>query len=131
MKDFIGLTSEEVKERVNKGLIHYDTTTPTKSVKQIILENTITLFNIINIILAVAVICVGSYKNLLFLGVVICNTLISSIQEIRAKKAVDKLSVISASKAKVIRDGKNISIMPDEVVLDDLIIYELGDQVVA
>ncbi len=131
MKDFIGLTSEEVKERVNKGLINYDTTTPTKSVKQIILENTITLFNIINIILAVAVICVGSYKNLLFLGVVICNTLISSIQEIRAKKAVDKLSVISASKAKVIRDGKNISIMPDEVVLDDLIIYELGDQVVA
>lgn len=125
-----GLNKEDVKQRIQKDLVNYDTTTPSKSVKQIILENTITLFNIINIILALAVITVGSYKNLLFLGVVVCNTLISSIQEIRAKKAVDKLSIISSSKAKIIRDGKRSDIDINEVVLDDLIIYELGDQVI-
>lgn len=125
-----GLTEEEVKVRINKGLVNYDTTTPSKSIKQIIFDNTFTLFNIINIILAVAVIIVGSYKNVLFLGVAICNTLISSIQEIRAKKVVDKLSVISSSKAKVIRDGKNKEIEIDKIVIDDLIIYELGDQIV-
>lgn len=131
MKQITGLTKEEVDIRKKKGLINYDTTTPSKSIKQILIENTCTLFNFINIVLAVAVIVVGSYKNLLFLGVVICNTLISTIQEIRAKKTVDKLSVISSSKAKVIRDGKTCDIHINEVVLDDVIIYELGDQIIA
>ena len=126
-----GLTSKEVKERIQKGKVNYDTTTPSKSIKQILIENTCTLFNFINIILGVAIVLVGSYKNLLFLGVVVCNTLISTIQEIRAKKIVDKLSVISSSKAKVIRDGKETEIHIDNIVLDDLIIYELGNQIVA
>ncbi len=131
MKRITGLTNKEVKQRVEKGLVNYDTTTPSKSIKQILIENTCTLFNFINIILGIAVIIVGSYKNLLFLGVVICNTLISSIQEIRAKKIVDKLSVISSSKAKVIREGQNKNIHINEVVLDDVIVYELGDQIIA
>lgn len=126
-----GLTSKEVKERIQKGKVNYDTTTPSKSIKQILIENTCTLFNFINIILGVAIVLVGSYKNLLFLGVVVCNTLISTIQEIRAKKIVDKLSVISSSKAKVIRDGKEKEIHINDIVLDDLIIYELGNQIVA
>jgi len=88
------------------------------------------LFNFINLVLGIAIIVVGSYKNLLFLGVVVCNTLISTIQEIRAKKIVDKLSVISSSKAKVIRDSKMREIHINDIVLDDLIIYELGNQVV-
>ena len=126
----IGLTKEEVSKRIKDGKVNYDTTTPSKSIKQILVENTCTLFNFINIALGVAIVLVGSYKNLLFLGVVICNTLISTIQEIRAKKIVDKLSVISSSKAKVIRDGMLKEIHIDNIVLDDLIIYELGNQIV-
>lgn len=131
MKKIKGLTKEEVKLRIKENKVNYDTTTPSKSIKEIIIENTFTLFNLINIILGILVILVGSYKNLLFLGVVICNTLISTIQEIRAKKIIDKLSVISSTKAKVIRDGVNSLIKIDEIVLDDVIIYELGDQIVA
>ena len=129
MDNIKGLSKEEVKERINAGKVNYDTTTPSKSIKQIIFENTFTLFNFINIILGVMVILVGSYKNLLFLGVVICNTLISSVQEIRAKKMIDKLSVIASSKAKVIRDGKQKEININDIVLDDVVLYELGDQV--
>ncbi len=130
MKEINGLSSSEVNKRIKKGQVNYDTTTPSKSVKQILIENTFTLFNFINVILGVAIILVGSYKNLLFLGVVICNTLISTVQEIRAKKIVDKLSVISASKAKVIRDGKEKEVNLDEIVLDDVIVYNLGNQIV-
>ena len=78
LKKIVGLSKDEVKERKLKGLVNYDTTAPSKSVKQILFENTFTLFNFINIILAILIILVGSYRNLLFLGVVICNTLISS-----------------------------------------------------
>ena len=131
MKKIIGLSKDEVKERKLKGLVNYDTTAPSKSVKQILFENTFTLFNFINIILAILIILVGSYRNLLFLGVVICNTLISSVQEIRAKKTVDKLSIIASSKAKVIRDGIKQEININDVVLDDIIIYELGNQIIA
>lgn len=125
-----GLTDKEVKQRIEQGKVNYDTTTPSKSIKQILVENTFTLFNFINVVLGVAVVLVGSYKNLLFLGVVICNTLISTIQEIRAKRTVDKLSVISASKARVIRNGKEEVIGINEVVLDDVIKFSLGDQVI-
>ena len=130
MKKIKGLSKEEVKLRIKEGKANYDTTTPSKSIKEIIIENTFTLFNLINIILGIAIVLVGSYKNLLFLGVVICNTLISTVQEIRAKKILDKLSVISSTKAKVIRDGVNSLIKIDEIVLDDVIIYELGDQII-
>ena len=126
-----GLSTSEVEKRINDGKVNYDTTTPSKSIKQILIENTCTLFNFINLVLAVLVIIVGSYKNILFLGVVISNTLISTIQEIRAKKIVDKLSIISSSKAKVIRDGKRSDISINEVVLDDVMLYELGDQIIA
>ena len=130
MKEINGLSSSEVKLRIKDGKVNYDTTAPSKSVKQILAENTFTLFNFINLILGVAIVLVGSYKNLLFLGVVVCNTLISTIQEIRAKKTVDKLSVISSSKARVIRDGNKKEIHINNIVLDDLVIYELGNQVV-
>lgn len=130
MKEINGLSSSEVKLRIKDGKVNYDTTAPSKSVKQILAENTFTLFNFINLILGVAIVLVGSYKNLLFLGVVVCNTLISTIQEIRAKKTVDKLSVISSSKARVIRDGSKKEIHINNIVLDDLVIYELGNQVV-
>lgn len=125
-----GLSKQEVNARIKQGKVNYDTTTPSKSIKEILFDNTFTLFNFINIVLGVAVILVGSYKNLLFLGVVVCNTLISTIQEIRAKKIVDKLSVISSSHAKVIRDGNLKEIHINEIVLDDVINYDLGNQII-
>lgn len=130
MENYNGLTDKEVKIRINKNLVNYDTTAPSKSIKQILFENIFTLFNFINVLLASLLIMVKSYKNLLFLGVVVCNTLISTIQEIRAKKIVDKLSVISSSKINVVRDGKIRKINVNDIVLDDLIIYSLGNQIV-
>ena len=85
MKEITGLTTEEVNFRKEKKLVNYDTTVPTKSIKQIISSNIFTLFNFLNFVLAFALIFVASYKNLLFLGVVFCNTIISIVQEINQK----------------------------------------------
>lgn len=125
-----GLTIEEVNIRKKKNLVNYDTVVPTKSIKQIITSNIFTLFNFLNFGLALSLILVGSYKNLMFLGVVFCNTVISIIQEINAKRTVDKLSVISATKSRVVRDGKMLEIANDEIVLDDVLYLTLGNQVV-
>lgn len=124
-----GLTEKEVKERQENGLINYDTTVPTKTIKRILYENFFTLFNIINLILGIAVFLVGSYKNMLFLGIVIINTAISTFQEIHAKKTIDKLSVMATSKVKVIRDGKKSEISINDLVLDDVIELNTGNQV--
>lgn len=126
----VGLTSEQVLSRFQDNLINYDTTIPTKSIKQIVASNIFTLFNFINVILGVFVVLVGSYKNLLFLGVIFCNVVIGTIQEIRSKKMIDKLSVISSMKSRVLRDGVIESIDINNIVLDDIIIFELGNQVV-
>ena len=126
----IGLTTKEVEDRIQKGLVNFDTTLKTKSTKQIIRENALTLFNIINIVLAVAVILVGSYKNVTFIGIIVVNTLISTFQELRSKKTIDKLSVISSTKVHVIRDGKEQEIGINDIVVDDIIHLRLGNQIV-
>lgn len=126
----VGLTDEEINERLDNNLVNYDTSVPTKTIKQIILNNIFTLFNLLNFTLAIFIILVGSYKNLLFLGVVFCNTIISIIQEIRAKKEIDSLSLIAASKVHVIRNGKKKDIGIDEIVLDDLLEIKPGEQII-
>lgn len=126
----IGLSKEQVNERIKDNLVNFNTNVKTKSAKEIILENTVTLFNIINAILAVAIILVGSYKNLGFLLIIVLNTVISTFQELHSKSVIDKLSVVSASKVKVLRDSKEYDVNLDEVVLDDIIILELGNQVI-
>lgn len=100
-----------------------------KSYKSIFLENTFTLFNIINLILAVLVFYTGSYKNMLFMGVVISNMAIGIIQEIRSKKVLDKLALISQQKALVIRNGKKEEIPIDEVVKNDILLVTTGNQI--
>lgn len=125
----IGLTSKEVEERKQKNLVNVDTTLPTKSVKQIIKENFITLFNILNLILGICIFAVGSYKNMLFLWIVIVNTAISTVQEIHSKRMIDKLAILATQKAKVIRDGKKQEIEIHEIVLEDIIELEMGNQV--
>ena len=126
-----GLTSEQVKSRIQSGYCNYNSDIKTKSIQDIVISNIFTLFNILNFSIAVFIFLVRSYKNLFFMGVVVCNTLISIIQEIRSKKIIDKLSIISSTKANVIRDGKLQSISIDEVVLDDVIKYKRGNQIVS
>ncbi len=138
MEEIKGLTSNEVEERKNKGQVNIGETTKTKTIKEIFLSNIFTYFNILNILLAIAIIVSGiifnrffySLKNCLFLGVIICNTTISIVQEVMSKKTIDKLSVLSSVKPKVIRDGNVNEIEISEIVLDDTIVYELGSQVV-
>lgn len=125
-----GLSSSQVEQRKRDNLVNKDVTVKTKTIPQIILTSTITLFNLLNIFLAVCVLLVGSYKNVLFLGVILCNTVIGIIQEIQAKKVIDKLNLISKSKIKAIRDGKVVELSHEELVLDDLIILSSGDQII-
>ncbi len=136
--DIKGLTKQEVEERIEKNLVNTINNTNTKTIKEIFLTNIFTYFNILNVSLALAILISGiifnrffySLKNCLFLGVIICNTTISIVQEIMSKKTIDKLSIISSIKPKVLRDGNIISITPEEIVMDDIIKYELGSQVV-
>lgn len=131
MENYSGLTQAEVDERRKKGLVNGSFNVPTKSISTIFKENLFTLFNLINVVLAVFVIMIGSYKNALFMGVILSNIAIGIFQEIRAKRTVDKLSLISAPKARVVRDGKEVEIPAAEIVLDELCVLENGMQVCA
>ncbi len=125
-----GLSDLQIKDRYDNNLVNVSDNEETKTVKEIIITNTMTLFNIINVILAIAVILVGSFKNLTFIIVVIANTLISIFQEIRSKKTLDKLKVVSKSKVKAIRNGNCVHIDKEDIVLDDVLEFSLGNQVV-
>ena len=126
-----GLSEKEVEDRVRRGLSNADEGIRTKSEKQIILENTFTFFNILNFILAALVLLVGSFKNLLFMGVILSNTVIGSFQGIRAKRTIDKLSLITAPKANVLRDGKLRTVDIRDIVLDDITELKNGQQISA
>lgn len=126
-----GLTKKQVQIRKKQHLVNYNSDVPTKGIGNIIMDNVFTLFNLLNFALGLLVFLVGSYKNLLFLGVVICNTLISIVQEIRAKIEIDKLSLIAETKVTVIRDEKEEILGINDVVLDDIINYKIGNQVIA
>ena len=133
-----GLTTQEVEDRISKNLVNTINTGHTKTIKEIFFTNIVTYFNILNFVLAAGIIISGiifnrflySLKNSLFLGTVICNTAISIVQEIMSKKTIDKLSIISSVKPKVLRNGEIISITPEEIVMDDIIKYEIGSQIV-
>ena len=126
-----GLTQSQVEERKAKGLTNNQGGAVTKSIGQIFATNLCTLFNFINVILAGLVIFTGSYKNALFIIVVLTNLTVGIVQEIRAKKTIDKLSLISAPTAHLLRDGQRISCPIDQVVQDDIGFLSIGDQVYA
>ena len=126
-----GLTNEQVQERIAEGKVNVNENTNTRTYKQIILENTLTFFNFLNIALLVLVLFVRSYKNSMFMGIILINTVIGIIQEIRAKKTIDKLAILTESKTVVLREGKKWSISTEKLVLDDLIFLKTGDQVPA
>ena len=126
-----GLTSKEVAERVSAGKVNTNTDVKTKSIAQIIAEHSFTLFNIVNVLMALLVVVTGQYRNALFMSVVLANLVIGIVQEIRAKRMVDRLSLMTAQSVCVIRDGKDTFIKPDELVIDDLVRLKTGDQIPA
>ncbi len=131
MSSFQGLTTQQVNERIEKGLVNNQRGVATKTIGQIVASNLCTLFNLINAILAGLVLFTGSYKNALFMGVIISNLLIGIVQEIRAKRTIDKLSLISAPTATVIRNGERVKCPVSQVVSDDVCILRAGDQIYA
>ncbi|MBR1533924.1 MAG: HAD-IC family P-type ATPase, partial [Ruminococcus sp.] len=126
-----GLTVAEAEKRKAEGKVNTASTVRTKSVRQIFRDNICTVFNGINVVLFVLLMLVGSYKNLLFIGVVVFNTVIGIVQEIRSKRSVDKLTILTESKLDVLRDGKIVQIGKDEIVLDDILVLSRGNQIPA
>ena len=124
-----GLSSDEVRQRQALGQVNSVHQAPSKTYGRIFADNIFTLFNTINIVLAFLVFSVGSYQNLFFMGVVISNTLIGIIQEIRAKRTIEKLSLIVEPHVSVLRDGGPQRIKVDEIVLDDIVALQAGAQI--
>lgn len=133
-----GLTLEQVNKRIESQLVNYNDQPPTKSIKEIIISNFCTYFNFINLILGGAIIVAGiiggqfldGIKNCLFMGVIVCNSVISIIQEVISKKTIDKLSVLAEAKVIGIRDSREVSLGIEEIVLDDILKFKMGNQVV-
>ena len=126
-----GLTSQQVQEHRLHGWTNKAVEPPSKTTKEIVHENVFTYFNLIFVVLAVLLCLVGSFRDLTFLPVIIANTLIGIIQEIRAKQVLDKLTMLNAPRASVVRDGKRTVINAEDLVVDDIVIFKAGDQVCA
>lgn len=124
-----GLSSQQVAEAIAAGQVNESKDVRTRSIPVIVRDNICTLFNLVNIILAVAIFWTGSYRNLVFMAIVLCNVTIGIFQEVRSKLTIDRLSVITSTKAHVIRDGSLRDIPIEQIVLDDMIVLGRGDQV--
>lgn len=128
---FQGLTQAEVEARIADGQVNVIQDSSNRSVKDIVMGNTLTFFNFINIVLLALVLSVRSYKNMLFIFIIIANTLIGIFQEIKAKITLDKLKILTVSHVDVIRDGVKKSITVSELVKDDVILLKSGGQIPA
>lgn len=126
-----GLSNEEVAERIREGKTNAAIDVKTKSVGRILADNLMTLFNLVNFALAILVILVGSYKNATFIAIITCNILIGTIQELRAKHTINKLSLLSAPRSRVVRGGETCEIRAEELVLDDVTLLRAGNQICA
>ncbi|MBQ3353412.1 HAD-IC family P-type ATPase [Candidatus Saccharibacteria bacterium] len=125
-----GLTAKQVQAKIKQGRVNRAPSKNSNSVGKIILTSTLTIFNFVNLILALMIISVGAYKNLLFITITVANTGISIINGIRAKRTIDKMRLIAEQKPTVIRDGKSLQIPQSEIVDGDLLVYALGDQII-
>ena len=127
----IGLTDEQVEERKKAKLINSEIKQPSKSIIEIISSNIFTYFNLIFVLIAIILISVKSYRDLTFLPIIISNTIIGIVQEIRSKKTLDKLKMLNAPYAIVVRNGKEQKILAKELVRDDIVIFKAGNQICA
>ena len=126
-----GLTEEQVRTRVENGWTNEEVAPPALTTKEIIHKNVFTYFNLIFLVLAILLCIVGSFRNLTFLPVIIANTMIGIIQEIRAKRVLEKLNVLNAPHAEVVRDGNVRKIDAIDLVIDDIVIFGAGNQICA
>ncbi len=126
-----GLTERQAQQRRDAGLINQPVESPTKSVRQIVLGNIFTYFNIIFFILAILLLTVGAYTECSFLVVVLVNTVIGTVQEVGAKRKLDKLTLLTQPKITVVREGQVRSIATEKLVLDDVVIFAAGNQICA
>ena len=124
-----GLTAAEVQSRVAQGLVNETEDTGGKTVGEIIKSNVLTYFNLIFFIIAIVLCCVGSYRNLTFVPLVLANTLIGIVQELRARHILNKMSLLNAPHALAVRDGIEQKLDADELVQDDVIILSACDQI--
>ena len=129
--NIVGLSQSQVEERIKNKQINKTHNNHIRDTKTIIISNVFTLFNGLNCILAILVIITGRYRNMLFMGTIIINTIIGIIQELRAKKELDNLRILIQEKSIVIRDKKEIEINSDEIVLDDILLLKMGNQIPA
>lgn len=130
-EQFYGLSADEVAERISAGQDNKPPKGPSKSAARVIFDHTFTYFNGIFAIIAIILILVKSYRDLTFLGVILANTLIGIIQELRTKKILDNLTMLNTARTTVIRDGVTTKITTDELVLDDIVIFKAGEQIPA
>ena len=126
-----GLTEAQVRERTEAGLANLPVEAASKTVGQIILSNIFTYFNMLFLVLALCVAAVRSWLDMTFMGVIIVNTLIGIVQELRSKKTLDKLSILTSPRARVLRDGRELTVPTEELVRDDILLLSAGDQIPA
>ena len=126
-----GLTAAQVKQKIEAGEINKAVDDQFKTNKQIIAENLFTYFNLIFLVLSLLLIFVGAYKDLTFLPVIVLNTVIGIVQEIRAKKILNKLNVMNATDIGALRDGKEVQVPIEELVKGDIVLLKTGDQIPA
>ena len=126
-----GLTDEEVRQRVEEGLTNRADISTDKTTKEIVISNVFTYFNLIFLVITILLIMVGSFRNLTFLPIIIGNTVIGIVQEVRAKKTLEKMSLLNAPHADVIRNGSVKQISTEELVKDDVILLTAGKQICA
>lgn len=126
-----GITDEEVRQRVEEGLTNRADISTDKTTKEIVISNVFTYFNLIFLVITILLIMVGSFRNLTFLPIIIGNTVIGIVQEIRAKKTLEKMSLLNAPRADVIRNGSVKQISTEELVKDDVILLTAGKQICA
>lgn len=126
-----GLSAEQVKRRFAQGENNYKVESSTLSVPEIVRSNVCTYFNLVFAVIAVLLAIVGAWSDMLFLPIIVANTCIGIIQEVHSKKVLDKLSILNAPHAVVIRDGKRQEIPADQLVLDDIVEFSAGSQIPA
>lgn len=129
--EHIGLTDAEVEQRIEQGLTNHTDISTDKTTKEIVVSNVCTYFNLIFLVITILLVAVGSFRNLTFLPIIIGNTVIGIVQELRAKKTLEKMSLLNAPHADVIRNGEMTQIATEKLVKDDVILLTAGKQICA
>ena len=127
--DNFGLTTSQVQERIDNGQVNVSHDNISKTKKQIVMEHTLTYFNILNVFLAGIILSTGRWTNLTFMVVVIVNAVVGIYQELKVKKIIDQLTVVTVKKVKVIRNHQESVIPVEKLVVDDVVYIESGNQI--